>query len=134
MPRDPDFTGSTGSTSSTAKVYGTIYKTGSQTNKEVPCALCQSRGKNVLMIPGRSGCYPGFTVEYTGRLASSHYEYNKATYICVDRAEEPTVTDYTGRSHGAWLYGARAECDALPCSIYPDGADLLCVVCSQNET
>ena len=134
LPDEPTLVGGGEASSNSAKVHGTWYKTGTQTNKEVPCAVCQSRRKNVLMIPGRNVCYLGYSVEYTGNLMSSRYTYQKATLICVDEDTEPGPILYSGSNVVALLYRAEASCGPIPCSTYPEGSDLPCAVCSQDKT
>ena len=95
LPDEPTLVGRGGASSNSAIVHGTWNKTGTQTNKEVPCAVCQSRRKNVLMIPGGNVCYLGYSVEYTGNLMSSRYTYQKATHICVDGDVEPGPIHYS---------------------------------------
>ena len=114
-----------------AKVHGTEFETGPLHDEGVGCAVCQTQQRNVVMIPGRDKCYPGFTLEYAGYLATSHYTHHRTTHICVDREPEPSIPSQSGNNNDALLYAAEAQCGSLPCSIYPNRKDLLCAVCSR---
>ena len=75
-----------------AKVYGTEYRGGVPLQyQDVACAVCQTQQRNMVMIPGRDKCYPGFTLEYAGYLATDHYLHLRSTHICVDREPEPST-------------------------------------------
>ena len=114
-----------------ARVFGTEYEGSPLQNQDVACAVCQTQQRNMVMIPGRDKCYPGFTLEYAGYLATSHYTHHRSTHICVDGEPEPSIPSQSGSNDHALLYAAEAVCGSLPCSIYPDGKDLLCAVCSR---
>ncbi|VDI69593.1 Hypothetical predicted protein [Mytilus galloprovincialis] len=59
-------------------------------NKKVPCSVCYRKHRSVvLMIPGRSTCYKGWTSEYHGYLMSDHVNQSKKDYTCVERNAEP---------------------------------------------
>ena len=133
LPADPIFEDVSHSHSSDkTRVYGTKYRYNPRMDGVVPCAVCQSRGKNVMMIPARNACYPGFSVEYTGYLATSYVSAQyRSTHVCVDGQPELGEGAQSGAVGGAYLYRAEIFCGAVPCSTYHDGGDLLCVVCSR---
>ena len=51
------------------------------------------------------------------------------TYICVDEAPE-IGAGLTARSEST-LAVVEVDCDTLPCSTYPQGRELACVVCTK---
>ncbi|CAC5371899.1 unnamed protein product [Mytilus coruscus] len=59
-------------------------------DKDVPCAVCLTKGKTTLMIPGKTSCYAEWTKEYTGFLVSARNHNDAVTteYICADDAPE----------------------------------------------
>ena len=120
----------TGTTATNTRVYGTEYETGPLTNKDMPCAVCKTHQKEVLMFPGTNICYPGFVTEYVGYLATSYSTHTKTSNICVDGNPEAHGKSSTTSNDGVRLYPAEVICGSLPCSVYPSGKDLLCVVCS----
>lgn len=66
LPLDPDLI--SGFTSGTAYVYGSEYDTnefGHRSGNDLHCSVCRSKVQSsVLMIPGKSSCYDGWTMQY----------------------------------------------------------------------
>ena len=99
-----------------------------------PCAVCYVGGRStILMIPARTQCPYGWTTEYTGYLVSeysgSHSYHYRTSYICLDEA--PEITDGGRAFNQAMIYPTQVLCGTLPCSFYPTGRELTCVVCSK---
>jgi len=104
----------------------------------VPCAVCYVPQRSAsLMIPARNNCPVGWTQEYGGYLMSDHsftaQRWNQVhagmSYICGDQA--PEIANGTKHRRQGWLEVVRVDCGMLPCSTYPSGAELTCVVCTK---
>jgi len=99
-------------------------------NNPAPCAVCYVQSRStVLMIPARTQCPDGWSVEYAGYLVSNRYQLKSSSYICLDEAPE-TATGAMAQNH-ALFYPVEVECGTLPCSVYIGGRELSCVVCSK---
>ena len=102
-------------------------------NNPAPCALCYVGGRStVAMIPARTQCPDGWTTEYAGyvvSMVSRQLSYKLSNYICWDEAPEVAVggTD----QNQARIYPVEVQCGSLPCSVYINGRELTCVVCSK---
>ena len=139
LPRDPDwdsgiyndkydqYTGFIfGTEYEQAKLFGESFK-----NQDVPCVVCLVRRPSVVMIPGRSKCYDGWTFEYSGYLMTGHHWHDGATdYYCIDKAPEITPGG-AGIDYGYLLYFVEARCGSLPCPPYVGGREFQCVVCTK---
>jgi len=108
LPSEPQLDKSGLSAGATGFIYGTEYRTvnGSLwkhlTDNEAPCDVCRSRGRSVVMIPGRNTCYPGWRVEYSGYLMSgyrNHGHTGNTNAICIDA--EPETTNDSDNKHAA---------------------------------
>ena len=148
LPKDPDWDAgktndATAGSGGTGLIYGTEFEDGSGRNdklfgeshyqRDVPCVVCDvTKRSTVLMIPGRSKCYPGWTLEYAGYLMSGHYEHAGATdYYCVDK-DPQDLPDGTTNENGHLLYFVEARCVAsLRCPPYVSGREFQCVVCTK---
>ena len=99
-------------------------------NVPAPCAVCYVSGRStVLMIAARTQCPNGWAAEYGGYLVSDHDTHKRRSYICWDEAPEVAVG---GRQQDqALIYPVEVQCGSLPCSLYPTGRELTCVVCSK---
>ena len=103
LPKDPDW--EAGKTSDKTDsyvglIYGAEYQDVndrsdqlfgvSHKDEDVPCVVCDvPKRSTVLMVPGRSKCHPGWTLEYTGYLMAGYYVHTGATdYHCVDKDPE----------------------------------------------
>lgn len=94
-------------------------------------ALCRIPRASSVVIPARSSCYPGWTLEYSGYLmANEHGSVANMEYICVD-ASRRYLPDSQANSDGARLYYTVYECGSLACPPYTGGKLVLCAVCSK---
>ncbi|XP_053407204.1 short-chain collagen C4-like isoform X1 [Mercenaria mercenaria] len=118
-----------------ARVYGAEYQmdffSGNILQDDVPCAVCESERSKILMIPGRTTCYDGWSTEYSGLLSAGHFSHAAASeFVCLD--ENPEVLSGGGANeNGKLFFLAEARCGSLPCPPYVDGRTLTCVVCSK---
>jgi len=98
--------------------------------KPAPCAACYVVGRStILMVPARTQCPDGWTAEYAGYLASASRPGVGSDYICWDEAPEVAV----GKK---WqvrvsINPVEVQCGTLPCTLYIEGRELTCVVCSR---
>ena len=124
-----------------ARVYGTEYEigmTGSYTpfspdlfNRDVPCAVCRTTRSSSIMIPGRTNCYSGWTVEYSGYLVSTfHGQAAPIEYVCLDGDPE-AIDGGKANENGHVIYLVDVICGSLRCPPYVNGRELACVVCSK---
>ena len=100
-------------------------------NNPAPCAVCYVGGRStVLMIPARTQCPDGWTTEYAGYLVSDSSSGRKrSSFVCWDEAPEVAVG---GIDHdNVVIYPVEVLCGSLPCSVYPTGRELTCIVCSR---
>jgi len=97
------------------------------------CAVCYVGGRSaVLMIPARTQCPPGWTTEYAGYLVSDSAhdrDRERSSYVCWDEA--PEVAAGAMSQNNAVIYPVEVFCGTLPCSLYPTGRELTCIVCSK---
>ena len=144
LPPDPDWDG--GKYDDTFNllnglIFGTEYQDTegrsdglfgeSHYQEDAPCVVCLARRQSVLMIPGKSKCYDGWTFEYSGFLMAGHYNYTGATdYYCVDKDPE-NVPGGGSNQNGYLLYFVEARCGSLPCPPYVNGREFQCVVCTK---
>ena len=105
-------------------------------NNPAPCAVCYVGGRStILMIPARTQCPDGWTTEYAGYLVSSFTgsvtptTHFRTSYICLDEAPEIAVGGIS-QDQGLF-YPVQVRCGSLPCSIYPTGRQMACIVCSK---
>ncbi|KAL4225270.1 hypothetical protein ACF0H5_015958 [Mactra antiquata] len=99
--------------------------------EDAPCVLCHTSRPVTIMIPGRTSCYPGWTIEYTGYLMTGHHTQRAATdYACVDSNPEAV---YHGEADldGKLFYLTEVKYGSLQCQEYPNGREIACVVCSK---
>ena len=151
LPEEPQWRNHTTGNPASGWLYGTAYalrgghatffstvNTGGRLlhHTPVPCAVCYvSQRSASVMIPAATGCPVGWTPEYGGYLMSGHsYDDNKqnprhpTTYICVDQAPEIARGVYQAQS---WLLFVKVGCGILPCSHFPNGWELACIVCTK---
>ena len=146
LPKDPDW--DAGKTTDKTDpdvglVYGVEYEDGSgrtdqlfgesHYQRDVPCVVCDvTKRSSVLMIPGKSKCHEGWTLEYSGYLMAGHYNFSGATdYYCIDKDPE-NLPGGTGNDNGYLLYFVEARCGAsLRCPPYVNGRELQCAVCTK---
>jgi len=100
-------------------------------NNPAPCAVCYVGGRStVLMVPARTQCPDGWTTEYAGYLVSEkRTNSQRSSYVCWDEAPEIAFAG-TNQDH-AGIYPVEVFCGTLPCSAYPTGRELACIVCSK---
>lgn len=135
LPHDPQL-GPVSGEGAFGAVFGSEYETNAFGNdlhdKDVPCAVCRTKtASSVLMIPGRSQCYTGWKMEYSGNLMSgSHGHTGASNYLCVDTS--PDVLEGGARNDdGYLLYVVKAYCGSLKCPPYKQDTIVRCVVCSK---
>ena len=124
LPKDPDW--EAGETSDKTDsvvglIYGAEFEDGSSRSdqlfgkshqqRDVPCVVCDvTKPSTVLMIPGKSKCHPGWTLEYAGYLMAGFYNHvGAADYYCIDKNPE-NLPDGTGDNNGRLLYFVEACC------------------------
>ena len=146
LPKDPDWDAgkTTDNTDpSVGLVYGVEYEDGSSRSdplfgeshyqRDVPYVVCDvTKRSSVLMIPGKSKCHEGWTLEYSGYLMAGYYDFSGATdYYCIDKDHE-NLPGGTGNDNGYLLYFVEARCGAsLRCPPYVNGRELQCAVCTK---
>ncbi|XP_065939527.1 uncharacterized protein [Magallana gigas] len=133
LPRDPDLTSKF--TLSYAFMYGSEYGTsdfGHENGDDLPCSVCRSTvHSSVLMIPGKSSCYDGWTMQYHGDLVAGQYQHRAATqYICLDEHPE-ALTAGQRNDDGKVFVPVKAVCGALACPPYHNDRYLTCAVCTK---
>lgn len=149
LPRYPMWATKTSFTENYGSIYGIEYQLSSYSSMGpnglfltpnstklnhgvVPCVLCLTRGPaKVMVIPGRTKCYPGWSREYSGYLMTAYKGHKgRSKHVCVDRYAQRAFF-VPQNHHQALLHYVEAKCGALPCPPYCDGLELMCVVCSQ---
>ena len=145
LPEDPQWkTYISGGQTWKGAIYGVEYELHSQNvfsksnnggnslgNNPAPCAVCYVGGRSIiLMVPARTQCPDGWTMDYGGYLASqANSDRRRSSFICWDEAPEVAVG---GTSQDqAVIYSVEVLCGSLPCSVYPTGRELTCIVCSK---
>jgi len=101
-------------------------------NYPAPCAVCYVVGRStILMVPARTQCPDGWTTEYAGYLVSEKQSSSRkrSSYICWDEAPEVTVG--LRDQDQAEIFPVEVKCGTLPCSVYIDGREATCIVCSK---
>lgn len=135
LPFDPDI-GPVSKTPFVSSLYGTEYEEKSFGAKllyeDMPCAVCRANHvTSLLMIPGRSHCYDGWSEQYSGNLAGGFYDYHAAVdYLCVDEKSD-TIIGGVAHQAGSFIYPVRAYCGILKCPPYDHSTLLKCVVCTK---
>ena len=133
MPRDPIYH-TYFELDHMGRIYGAEYQdyhTKNLHDQDVPCAVCRTTHSTVLMIPGRDTCYPGWTKQFHGMLASGDAAHPSASqYVCLDASPE-VVPGGQNNLDGKLFYLVESICGSLPCPPYKNGQVLTCVVCSK---
>ncbi|XP_052813876.1 short-chain collagen C4-like [Mya arenaria] len=98
-------------------------------NGDLPCSACQAAGRaSHVLVPGRSVCMHGWTLEYSGYLMGSAYAHTSGKeLLCVDSDAEV----YTGSGSsvgGSYLYFAEVRSGF---GGYTSGNELPCVICTR---
>lgn len=144
LPRDPQYkTTVSGTDNWRARVEGAEYEIvdfppfAGKDDGDVPCAVCLVTDRSLVMMePARTSCRSGWTREYHGYLMASRFNYMRSEWACVDQGAEMVSSASTSNSDGALFYPVESRTcgytsdSGLPESIYPDGRELSCVVCS----
>ena len=122
-----------------ASFFSTVNIGGRQLqDNPVPCAVCYVPQRSTsVMMPASTNCPVGWTQEYGGYIMSEHsygedpsvQPRHPTSYVCVDQAPEIATGDVNRRN--AFLFVVVVGCGSLPCSKYPNGWELACVVCSK---
>jgi len=70
-------------------------------------------------------------MEYGGYLVSEvqNNARKRSSYICLDEAPEVAIGPKS--QDQSLFYPTEVDCGTLPCSVYHDGRELTCVVCSK---
>ncbi|XP_052799294.1 uncharacterized protein LOC128230906 [Mya arenaria] len=98
-------------------------------DEEVPCVVCITPNTNVVMVPAKNVCHPGWTLEYAGYLMAERSTNNAKNYVCMDGVPD-NLDKSRGDQGGALFYFVEASCGSLPCDPYIQGYVLTCAVCS----
>ena len=65
---------------------------------------------------------------------TSYHGFNKQDFACVDRFSD-SFPGGDGNQYGALFYQVEVRCSSdagnLPCTSYPNGLELSCVVCTK---
>ena len=140
LPREPKFEKYDDTVNGGGFVFGTSYRERARSTQlflentyqhDVPCVVCQVRRATQIMIPGRSICYPGWTLEYWGYLMSGGYNQASGNdYYCID-AHPQNANEGAAYYKGNFLYFVESRCVPLKCPPYIEGRELTCVVCTQ---
>lgn len=100
-------------------------------NHNAPCALCHTKRRTSVMIPGTTRCQDGWMMEYSGYIVSGNYADESATeYVCLDR-RPGMVLNGNANNDDNRLYMVEGTCGgSLACPPYVSGREITCVVCS----
>ena len=132
LPHDVQWGQYGSSSSANGHLYGTEYEmhigTG-QVNQDAPCCLCKTNLSTSVMIPARTTCFPGWTLEYTGYLAAEQRTSSLTNYVCID-AHSEALDGGGANNNEAVVHNVQVQCGSLPCPPYVDSRQLACVVCS----
>ena len=75
------------SSSLDTRLYGAEYEMRTGTghfNQDSVCCLCKTNRSTSVMIPARTTCFPGWTMEYTGYLAAGDRTKSLANYTAAN--------------------------------------------------
>lgn len=141
LPTDPTWERYRNGIQGGAGIYGVDYEFNSdatigdmdRTNvndKDTPCVVCNHLShSSFYMVPGRSVCHSGWTLEYKGYLMSGAANVTGASeYICVDVDPEGVMGQ---NANVRQLFHVEARCQGLRCPPYVDGREITCAVCSK---
>ena len=132
LPHDVQWAQYGSSHSQDSRLYGVEYEleTGTgQYNQDASCCLCKTNRSTVVMIPARTTCFPGWTLEYTGYLAAGQRSSSVTNYVCIDAHPESRVGGNVNRNEAS-IHNVQVQCGSLPCLPYVDSRQLACAVCS----
>ena len=98
--------------------------------QDQPCVVCHTSYAVTHMFPGRTSCFPGWSLQYTGYLMSSEHKANvNREYFCMDSDPQPMPRGGTNDNQGI-VYLVEGRCGSLPCPPYHEGREIACAVCS----
>lgn len=124
-----------------SKIYGVQYEVSNVfstrnngnvglVDQPAACAMCYVPSRSTtVMIPARTECPTGWTREYGGFIVADHVNYHRTEYVCSDEA--PDITTGARLQDQSLFYQVEVMCGSLPCSLFPNGHELTCVVCSK---
>jgi hypothetical protein len=122
-----------------AFIYGTEFETAGRgvaalaplQDFDATCVVCEVPRAAQLMIPGRTSCPTGWTMEYNGYLMSSHHTHNKEDWTCVDAT--PETAGSSANSDGHLFYPTEVQCGSLLCQNggYVQNREVTCAVCTK---
>ncbi|KAL4229865.1 hypothetical protein ACF0H5_010256 [Mactra antiquata] len=139
LPEDPSWLNYSTSSYPRGTVYGTEINidepSGVFENKvndqDLPCVACHIKKSSMIMVPGRSHCHTGWTLEYAGYLMTAYNDHHGPhNHVCVDH--HPDFVHGGKADHNEHiLYLTISKCGSLPCPPYANDRELACVVCSK---
>lgn len=144
LPEDPDWDLGKYSDANEpyAFVFGAEYEENTErsdrlignthSNQNVPCVVCNVRSRSShIMVPGKTKCPGGWTMEYYGYLMSGHYGHKRASdYYCIDMEPED-IPGGAKNEIGYLLYFVESYCGSLMCPPYVHRRELPCIVCTK---
>lgn len=142
LPDDPNWERYDDAAQDSAFIYGAEYNDHNRETSapndnglfqdDVPCVACNIEHRSsVIMIPGKSSCYSGWTREYWGYLMAGYHKHEAArNYYCVD-SNPDSIPDTKANHNGYLLYYVEGRCGSLPCPPYVNYRELTCVVCTK---
>ena len=82
----------------------------SHQNRDVPYVVCKVKKRSsVLMVPGKTKCHTGWTLEYAGFLMAGYHSHTATDYYCIDKDSE-NLPDGEGGAYGHLLYFVEPGC------------------------
>ena len=136
MPDDPDYAAFTPGVQGYSYMYGVEYEAHSGQplsavyQQNAPCAVCYSSNRLAsVMIPAKTQCPTGWTLEYWGYLMAGYKDFHTTTFICVDNRPD-VVPGESANTNPSRLYHIEASCDGFDCPPYDPDKELTCVVCT----
>ena len=137
MPDDPDYAAFTPGVQDNSYMHGVEYEPhnggplSAVHRHNAPCAVCYSSNRLAsVMIPAKTQCPSGWTLEYWGYLMSERRHHHTSTFECVDNNPD-VVPGETGSTYPGLFYHVEASCDGLDCPPYDAEKELTCVVCTK---
>nr|XP_022305868.1 short-chain collagen C4-like [Crassostrea virginica] len=122
---------------SSSYIYGSEYQFNYRKfalDDDVPCAVCHvNTATSLIMIPAKSTCPAGWTMQYHGFLVSDANisGFLLFDYVCLHNdAEYLTEGSRQHDQNGHILYPVQAGCGSLPCPPYKNDQYITCVVCT----
>ena len=83
--------------------------------QDAVCSLCHTNHTSTVMILATLTCPQGWTLQYSGQLATQRYNFKSRTeFICLDDTKEHDEGG-EGYQYGAYFSQVLTSCGALPC-------------------